>query len=78
MSSPAQTGRVPLEILDLRHFAAGSLRPVLEAESRVWADRLHWDYRASANLLLQYLDARVLPGFVAVEDGRVVGYTICV
>ncbi len=78
MSSPAQTERVPLEILDLRHFSAASLRPVLEAESQVWAERLHWDYRASANLLLQYLDARVLPGFVAVEDGRVIGYTFCV
>ncbi len=78
MSSPAQTGRIPLEILDLRHFGAASLRPMLEAESRVWAERLHWDYRASANLLLQYLDARVLPGFVAVEDGRVIGYTFCV
>ncbi len=51
---------------------------MLEAESRVWAERLDWDYRASTNLLLQYLDARVLPGFVAVESGRVLGYTFCV
>ncbi|RRA49958.1 GNAT family N-acetyltransferase [Acidipila sp. EB88] len=70
--------RVPLEILDLRHFSAQSLRPVLDAETAVWAHRLDWDYRASCNLLLQYLDARVLPGFVAVEDGRVVGYAFCV
>ncbi len=73
MTAPAQ-----LEILDLRHFSAKSLRPVLEAESRVWGDRLHWDYASSVNLLLQYLDARVLPGFAAVEAGRVVGYTFCV
>lgn len=72
------TTAVQLEILDLRHYSANSLRPVLEAESRVWADRLAWDYRASTNLLLQYLDARVLPGFVAVEAGRVVGYAFCV
>ncbi len=66
------------EVLDLRHFPAGSLRPLLEAESRVWSERLHWDYRGSADLLLQYLDSRVLPGYVAVENGRVVGYVFCV
>ena len=82
MTAPTQLVQpsvpVPLEILDLRHFSANSLRPVLEAETRVWGDRLQWDYRGSTNLLLQYLDARVLPGFVAVEDGRVLGYTFCV
>jgi ribosomal protein S18 acetylase RimI-like enzyme len=66
------------EVLDLRHFSAGSLRPLLEAESRVWSERLHWDYRGSADLLLQYLDSRVLPGYVAVENGRVTGYVFCV
>jgi len=72
------TSAVPFEILDLRHFSANSLRPLLEEESRVWSDRLRWDYRASADLLLQYLDSRVLPGFVAVERGRVSGYVFCV
>jgi ribosomal protein S18 acetylase RimI-like enzyme len=66
------------ELLDLRHFSAGSLRPLLEEESRVWSQRLHWDYRGSADLLLQYLDSRVLPGYVAVENGRIVGYVFCV
>jgi ribosomal protein S18 acetylase RimI-like enzyme len=66
------------ELLDLRHFSAGSLRPLLEDESRVWSARLHWDYRGSADLLLQYLDSRVLPGYVAVENGRVLGYVFCV
>lgn len=72
------TPALQFEILDLRHFSAGSLRPVLEAESRVWSQRLDWDYRASANLLLQYLDSHVLPGYVAVESGRVIGYVFCV
>jgi ribosomal protein S18 acetylase RimI-like enzyme len=72
------TSALQFELLDLRHFSAGSLRPLLEEESRVWSDRLHWDYRGSADLLLQYLDSRVLPGYVAVENGRVVGYVFCV
>ncbi len=78
MTSPTQFERDPLQILDLRHYSAASLRPVLEAENAIWSERLEWDYRASTNLLLQYLDARVLPGFVAVEHGRVIGYTFCV
>ena len=49
------TPALNLEILDLRHFSAGNLKPVLEAESTVWSERLRWDFHASANLLLQYL-----------------------
>ena len=67
-----------LEILDLRHFAAPMLRPVLEAESALWQERLNWDYLASAKLLLQYLDSRSLPGYVALDGGRVTGYIFCV
>ena len=72
------TPALQLEILDLRHFSAASLRPLLEAEARLWSERLEWDYRASADLLLQYLDSRVLPGYVAVENGRIAGYLFCV
>jgi ribosomal protein S18 acetylase RimI-like enzyme len=67
-----------IEILDLRHFAAPSLRPVLEAEGEVWRQRLHWDYALSARLLMQYLDSRMLPGYVALNDGMVSGYAFCV
>jgi ribosomal protein S18 acetylase RimI-like enzyme len=72
------TPALNLEILDLRHFSAGHLKPVLEAESRVWNDRLRWDFHASANLLLQYLDSHLLPGYVAMENGRICGYVFCV
>ena len=69
---------IQLEILDLRHYSAQTLRPLLEEESRIWSQTLAWDYQASTDLLLRYLDARVLPGFVAVEAGRVIGYAFCV
>ena len=72
------TPGVSIEILDLRHFAAPVLRPVLEAESNIWMQRLHWDYRASCRLLMQYLDNHMLPGYAAVEAGQVMGYTFCV
>ena len=69
---------VTLEILDLRHFAAPVLRPVLDAEGELWSRRLHWDYRASARLLMQYLDNHLLPGYAALESGQVTGYAFCV
>ena len=69
---------VSFEILDLRHFAAPVLRPVLEAESEIWLHRLHWDYRASSKLLMQYIDSRMLPGYAALESGQVTGYAFCV
>jgi hypothetical protein len=72
------TPALNLEILDLRHFSASNLKPVLEAESVVWNQRLRWDFHASANLLLQYLDSRLLPGYVAIENGRICGYVFCV
>ncbi len=69
---------VTIEILDLRHFAAPVLRPVLEAEGELWSQRLHWDYRASARLLMQYLDNHLLPGYAALESGQVTGFAFCV
>src|SRR6516164_9293110 len=67
-----------IEILDLRHFGAPSLRPVLEAEGEIWRKRLHWDYRASARLLMQYLDSHMLPGFVALDGEQPLGYIFSV
>jgi len=72
------TSGVSIEILDLRHFTAPLLRPVLEVEGDLWRQRLHWDYRASARLLMQYLDGHMLPGYAAMEDGIVTGYAFCV
>ncbi len=67
-----------LEILDLRHFSGRQLRPLLEHEARTWKQRLRWDYQSSTELLLQYLDSRVLPGFVALDRGRICGFAFCV
>lgn len=72
------TGTTHLEILDLRHFSARQLRPLLESEARIWESRLRWNYRSSTELLLQYLDTHVLPGFVALENGKVCGFAFCV
>jgi ribosomal protein S18 acetylase RimI-like enzyme len=73
MTSPQQ-----IEILDLRHFSAKQLRPLLQQAADLWYRRLRWDYRSSTDLLLQYLDSRILPGFVALHRGGICGYAFCV
>ena len=63
-----------LEILDLRHFGASALRPLLLNEASLWERRLFWDYKRSTQLLLEYVDSRSLTGYVAMRSGRVTGY----
>ena len=67
-----------LEILDLRHFSAAQLGPLLRDEAARWEQRLNWDYTQSIGVLLDYLDSRSLPGFVALRDGRILGYAFAV
>jgi len=67
-----------LEILDLRHFSSIDLRPLLEDETQLWSRLLSWDYSASAEMILRYVDAKILPGYAAVDRGRVFGYSFFV
>ena len=67
-----------VEILDLRHFSSADLRPLLEQETEVWGTLLCWDYRSSADMILRYVDAKILPGYAAVERGSIVGYSFFV
>lgn len=64
-----------LEVLDLRHFSAPALRPLLQEQAGIWERRLLWDYSRSINLLLEYIDGRSLTGYVALKSGRVAGYS---
>lgn len=69
---------MPVEIIDLRHFGAAELRPLLTEEARLWSERMSWDYQGSADMILRYLDSKILPGYAAVDEGRVVGYSFFV
>jgi len=72
------TSALQLDFLDLRHFSAQHLRPLLDEESALWSSRLRWDYRNSASLVLQYVESHLLTGYVALDQGRVCGYIFCV
>jgi ribosomal protein S18 acetylase RimI-like enzyme len=67
-----------VEILDLRHFSSSDLRPLLDQEAQVWSKLLSWDYGSSAEMILRYVDARILPGYAALEKGRICGYSFFV
>ncbi len=67
-----------MEILDLRHFSSADLRPLLDQESQVWSHKLSWDYSGSAEMILRYVDAKILPGYAAVERGTIHGYSFFV
>ncbi|MBZ5570777.1 MAG: GNAT family N-acetyltransferase [Acidobacteriia bacterium] len=67
-----------MEILDLRHFSSADLRPLLEDEIQVWSRLLCWDYSGSAEMILRYVDSKILPGYAAVDRGRVFGYAFFV
>ena len=67
-----------MEILDLRHFSSADLRPLLDDETQVWSRLLSWDYSSSADMILRYVDAKILPGYAAVDRGRIFGYAFFV
>ena len=73
---PSRSPRV--EILDLRHFSSVDLRSLLDDEIRVWSRLLSWDYSGSADMILRYVDAKILPGYAAIDRGRIFGYSFFV
>ena len=67
-----------MEILDLRHFSSADLRPLLEEEIALWGSMLSWDYGQSAEMILRYMEAKILPGYAAIERGSIFGYSFFV
>jgi ribosomal protein S18 acetylase RimI-like enzyme len=67
-----------VEIFDLRHYTSADLRPLLMAEAEQWGRAMAWDYRTSAEMVLRYIDSKILPGYAAVENGKIVGYSFFV
>jgi len=67
-----------VEILDLRHFTSVDLRSLLDNETQVWSRLLSWDYSGSAEMILRYVDAKILPGYAAIDRGRIFGYSFFV
>ncbi len=67
-------GKGGIRIVDLRQLNTRQLSPMLEEETRVWRDDLHWDYRVSIELIKKFLDTHSLTGSVAMDENHPVGY----
>jgi ribosomal protein S18 acetylase RimI-like enzyme len=63
-----------MQIVDLRTLYSRSLENLFREETRHWREELHWDYRASIDLIRKFIDSRALGGFAAVENGQPTGY----
>jgi ribosomal protein S18 acetylase RimI-like enzyme len=50
----------------------------LEYEVATWGRLLSWDYAGSAEMILRYMDAKILPGYAAIERGNIFGYSFFV
>jgi ribosomal protein S18 acetylase RimI-like enzyme len=74
VTAPSWTSEPGTEILDLRHFPPAVLRPLLEEETEAWSSTLAWDYAGSSDMILHYVEAKILPGYVAMHRGQPVGY----
>ena len=62
------------EIIDIRRFKAADFRPLLDAESRVWAEALRWDYISASHLVSTCLDEQRLSGYALLNGGGIDGY----
>ena len=71
-------GTGSMQIVDLRQLSSWQLEPLLAEEAQQWREELHWDYRASTELIKKFIDARSLTGSAILENGRPVGYAFYV
>ncbi len=61
-------------IVDLRSVTSKMLEPLFVAEQSHWLEELHWDYRASLQLIGKFIDARSLTGCAAFAGSQPAGY----
>ncbi len=58
------------EIIDLRHFRSRQLDPLWNEQAREWRRDLRWDYASTLTLVRQYVESRLLSGYVLTGNGR--------
>ena len=71
----AQAKQPYLDVVDLRHFHAQDFTAILDEESRLWAEKLRWDFHPSCEIVRRYLDMRALSGYALLDGRAPVGYS---
>ncbi|MFN3322527.1 MAG: GNAT family N-acetyltransferase [Bryobacteraceae bacterium] len=64
-----------IQIVDLKQVQAEVFEPILEAETGVWREQLHWDFHSSAELVRRFISMHALSGVSLTLNGRPVGYS---
>ena len=72
-ASPLQPSEITIG--DLREFRSDVLESLLAEQAAYWNRHLHWDFNASKDILLRYIDSRNLYGFVLLKDAAPIGYS---
>ncbi len=70
---PAQPAN--FEVVDLRAFRADDVRSLLDEQSRFWNGLYRWDFAASRDVILRFIDMRNLYGYSLLSEGKLVGYS---
>lgn len=64
----------PAKLVDLRHLSQQDLDSLLVEETRIWQRDLHWDYRASAELVQRFVRMNTLQGQALMLGSEAAGY----
>ena len=72
------TSALQLEFLDLRHFSAQHLHPLLEKKVRCGASACIGTTETRPAWYCRYIESHLLSGYAALDQGRVCGYIFCI
>jgi ribosomal protein S18 acetylase RimI-like enzyme/transcription antitermination factor NusG len=64
-----------LKYFPISHLDESCLLPLMEEEEKMWMSDLCWDYSPIRHILVSFVKQKLLPGYVAVNAKKAVGYT---
>lgn len=62
------------EIIDIRRFEPKDFSNLLDAEGRVWNEKMRWDFAASTRVITACLRDKRLSGYALADRGKIHGY----
>ena len=70
----ALTDSALVRVVDLHQLRSQHLHGLLQEETRVWREKLSWDFEPSANLVRRFLDSQSLNGYALLVNEFPIGY----
>jgi ribosomal protein S18 acetylase RimI-like enzyme len=64
-----------LKYFPISHLDEAFLNPIMGEEEKMWMSDLGWDYSTIRLILASFVKNRQLPGYVAVNSQKAIGYT---